>query len=81
MGNKRIINKSPNQAPEYNFSGTAMRLSKKRADRVLNYLLEKGIDKKRISTKGYAGRRPKVKHPKTKSEREMNMRVEVEIIK
>jgi outer membrane protein OmpA-like peptidoglycan-associated protein len=81
QGNKRIINKSPNLAPEYKFKGTAMRLSKKRADRVLNYLVEKGIDRKRISTRGYAGRKPKVKHPKSKSERELNMRVEVEILK
>lgn len=81
QGNKRIVNNSPSLSPEMKFKGSALRLSKKRADRVLNYLVEKGIDKKRISTRGFAGRKPKIKHPKSRSEREMNMRVEVEILK
>ena len=80
QGNKRIVNKGPKVKEEFQFKGSAHKLSKKRADRVYEYLIEKGIDKSRISTKGFAGKRPKIKNPETKSEKEMNMRVEITIM-
>ncbi|MFN6039944.1 MAG: OmpA family protein [Bacteroidota bacterium] len=80
QGNKRIVNKDPKLKEEFHFKGSAKKLSKKRADRVYDYLIEKGINRNRISSKGFAGKRPKIKNPETKSEKEMNMRVEITIM-
>jgi hypothetical protein len=60
--------------------GLSAKLSKKRAEIVYNYLIAKGIAKERLLVKGYAGRKPLIKHPKNKTERETNMRVEIKII-
>ena len=80
QGNKRIVNKGTNVKKEFQFKGSARKLSKERAERVYEYLLEKDVDKSRLSTRGFAGKRPKIKNPETKSEKEMNMRVEITIM-
>ncbi len=58
---------------EYN-----MKLSKKRADAVLNYLLEKGIQRSRI-TEEWNGEEMPVKDNSTKIGRAFNRRVEIKI--
>ena len=58
---------------EYN-----MKLSKKRADAVFNYLLEKGIDKSRI-TEEWKGEENPVRSNSTKFGRAFNRRVEIRI--
>jgi len=52
------------------------KLSKQRADSVMNYLVNMGIDKKRLSTKGYGFTRP-IASNLTKRGRAMNRRVEL----
>ncbi len=57
-----------------------MELSEKRAEAVMNYLMDRGISKKRISSKGYGPTQPL--YPNTSLEmRAKNRRVEVEILK
>ena len=80
MGNNRIDNIGNSVEEQFKFKGSAAKLSKKRAEKVYNYLIEKGIAEDRLLIKGYAGRKPIIKHPKNKAEREQNMRVEVKII-
>jgi outer membrane protein OmpA-like peptidoglycan-associated protein len=80
QGNRRINNSSKKLNDDLRFKGTAKKLSKKRADKVCEYLMGKGIKKDRISSKGFAGRKPVVKNPKSRSDREKNMRVEIEIV-
>ena len=52
------------------------KLSKQRADSVMNYLVKMGIDKKRLSTKGYGFTRP-IASNLTKRGRATNRRVEL----
>ena len=54
-------------------------LSQKRADAVVSYLLEKGIDKSRLSAKGYGHSKP-VNSNNTDEGRAANRRTEFEII-
>jgi outer membrane protein OmpA-like peptidoglycan-associated protein len=80
QGNNKI-NNTVNAIPmEYQFKGSASKLSKKRAEVVFNYLVQKGIASERLTVKGYAGRNPIIKHPKNRKEREINMRVEIKIV-
>lgn len=80
QGNNKI-NNTVNAIPmEYQFKGSASKLSKKRAEVVFNYLVQKGIASERLTVKGYAGRKPIIKHPKNRKEREINMRVEIKIV-
>jgi outer membrane protein OmpA-like peptidoglycan-associated protein len=58
-----------------------MKLSEKRAEAVLDYLVEKGINKKRLSAKGYGDTKKRVPEAKTFEEFEMNMRVEAVVTK
>jgi len=78
--NHFIDNDSKTVEEPFKFKGSSAKLSKKRAEMVYNYLIEKGIAKERLLVKGYAGRKPLIKHPKNKTERETNMRVEIKII-
>jgi len=80
QGNNAIDNTGNNVEEEYQFKGSASKLSKKRAEKVYDYLVKNGIDKERLSIKGFAGRRPVVKRPKNKKDRELNMRVEIKIV-
>ncbi|MCF8423607.1 MAG: OmpA family protein [Bacteroidia bacterium] len=80
QGNHFIDNTGKTVEEQFKFKGSSSKLSKKRAEIVYNYLIGKGIAKERLLIKGYAGRKPIVKHPKNKTERELNMRVEIKII-
>lgn len=56
--------------------GPAERVSKKRAKTVYKYLLQAGIDKDRISYKGYSDEIPAVWPEKTEEDAEANRRVD-----
>jgi len=55
-------------------------LSKKRAKFIYNYLIQKGIDKKRISYKGYGESYP-IYSNRRSSSRKKNRRIEVKLLK
>ena len=80
QGNHRINNVGAAIPMEMQFRGSARKLSFRRASVVLNYLTKKGIDRSRLIAKGYAGRKAKVKHPANDEERQLNIRVEFEIL-
>lgn len=79
-GNKYISKDKRQMDEELVFSGTAKKLSKKRAEAVRNYLVKSGVQKDRIAIKGYGGKKPIIEAPKNLKEGEKNMRVEVYII-
>jgi outer membrane protein OmpA-like peptidoglycan-associated protein len=58
----------------------AQKLSEARAKRVYNYLVESGIDKKRLTYKGYGGSMPIYAKPKFAYEEQANRRVEIKIV-
>lgn len=55
-------------------------LSCKRADSIRNYLVEKGIDQRRVTAKGYNDSKPKIRNAKTEEQHQQNRRVEIRII-
>ncbi|ADR20157.1 membrane protein [Marivirga tractuosa] len=55
-------------------------LSQKRSDKIKEYLVEKGINPKRLQSKGYGGARP-IASNKSEATRKLNRRVEFTIIK
>jgi outer membrane protein OmpA-like peptidoglycan-associated protein len=55
-------------------------LSLKRAEAVVNYLIEKGVDSKRLGAKGFGSERPLVSNDDEQEGREINRRTEIEII-
>jgi outer membrane protein OmpA-like peptidoglycan-associated protein len=61
-------------------SFAAQKLSEGRAKRVYNYLVESGIDKKRLTYKGYGGSMPIYAKPKFAYEEQANRRVEIKIV-
>lgn len=69
------------QGKEWNFKGSAFELSEERAEVVKDYLIEKGIDKKRIKAAGYGDTQKRIPDATTFEEFEKNMRVEALIIK
>jgi outer membrane protein OmpA-like peptidoglycan-associated protein len=58
----------------------SMKLSKKRAQRVVDYLVEGGVDEKRLKAIGFGNTKPIYKNPESEEEKEANRRVEVLII-
>jgi outer membrane protein OmpA-like peptidoglycan-associated protein len=54
-------------------------LSCKRAESIRNYLVENGIDPKRVTAKGYNDSKPKMRNAKTEEQHQMNRRVEIRI--
>lgn len=56
-------------------------LSYNRARAVFEYLVENGIDRKRMTYKGFGHRQPIVLFESTEAERTMNRRVEIKILK
>lgn len=55
-------------------------LSQKRSDRIKEYLVEKGVNSKRLQSKGYGGARP-IASNRSEATRKLNRRVEFTIIK
>jgi outer membrane protein OmpA-like peptidoglycan-associated protein len=55
-------------------------LSLKRAEAVVQYLVEKGVDSSRLSAKGFGAERPLVSNDDEQEGREINRRTEIEII-
>ena len=60
-------------------TGSAKELSKARADIIMRWLVNQGIDKKRMTLKGWGGK--KMIYGKTDSMAGRNVRVEIEILK
>ena len=58
----------------------SMKLSKKRAQRVVDYLIEGGVEEKRLKAIGFGNTKPIYKNPQSEEEKEANRRVEVLII-
>ena len=54
-------------------------LSRKRAKAVVEYLIDRGIDRRRLSYKGYGKRKP-VATNETKAGRRKNQRVEITVL-
>lgn len=81
-GNKKIykIRAYASLGEAWNFSGSAKKLSEKRAARIKEYLVENGVDKNRLVTKGYGGDRMIIENPVTIEEGQKNIRVEAVIL-
>jgi peptidoglycan-associated lipoprotein len=56
-------------------------LTCKRAQEIVNYLISKGIDKNRLTAKGYNAEKPIVIHAKTEEEHQVNRRTEFKILR
>lgn len=65
------------QGKEWNFKGSALKLSEKRAEAVKEYLVDNGVRKKRLTTVGYGDARKRIPDASTFEEFEQNMRVEI----
>ncbi len=68
------------QGPEWNFKGSALKLSEKRAEAVRDYLTNSGIEKKRLRAVGYGDSQKRVADASTFEDSEKNMRVEVLVV-
>lgn len=66
-----------NQGKEWNFKGSAYKLSEKRAEAVRQYLISNGVSKKRLTSVGYGDTRKRIPDAETFEEFEKNMRVEI----
>jgi len=69
------------QGKEWNFKGTALKLSERRAEAVMYYLIENGVSKKRLVAEGYGDSQKRIPDAKTFEEFEKNMRVEAVVTK
>ena len=58
-----------------------MKLSEKRAQNVVDYLIAKGVDKNRLSAMGYGESMPVKKNAQTEAEHQMNRRTTLKVIK
>jgi len=80
--NKIAKNKAyRNLGEEWNFQGSAKKLSQKRAEAIKKYLATNGVAAERMVPKGYGGSRAVIKYPETMEEGQENIRVEVVILK
>ncbi len=57
------------------------KLSQRRADSAVNYILSKGISKDKIKAVGYGENRLKIENAKTEEEHQLNRRTTVEVVK
>lgn len=62
-------------------SGMGEELSTKRAKKVYDYLVKRGIDKKRMSYQGYGGTKPLIRIENGIDDANKNRRVEIKVIK
>jgi len=58
---------------------SSQRLSKKRAKRIVEYLIESGIEPERLTAVGFGNTKPIYPKPETEEQKEANRRVEVKI--
>jgi len=65
------------QGKEWNFKGSAYKLSERRAEAVREYLIGNGVNKKRLTSVGYGDTRKRIPDAETFEEFEKNMRVEI----
>lgn len=70
-----------NLGEEWNFQGSARKLSLKRAETIKEFLVNNGISPERLTPKGYGGSKPIIDNPVTTGEGQRNIRVEVLILK
>lgn len=84
---ERLLNENPDMVVEIaghtdkiGNSAYNKQLSQKRATAVVNYVVQKGISKARISAKGYGEERPLASNDDEKEGRSMNRRVEFKIL-
>lgn len=61
-------------------SSAGMAISEARAKRVMQYLINFGIDPKRLTAVGYGGTKPAFENPQKSSEEQANRRVEIKIL-
>lgn len=69
------------QGKEWNFKGSSFELSEKRAEAVKDFLVNQGVSKKRLRTKGFGDTVKRIPDAKTFEESEKNMRVEILVTK
>jgi len=81
-GNNRIYKNKAyrNSGDEWNFSGSAKKLSKMRAETIKKYLILNGVNENRLIAIGYGGDRMIIKNPSTPEEGQENIRVEILIL-
>ncbi len=81
-GNNRISKnkKYEHLGEEWNFSGSAKKLSKMRAETIKKFLVQQGINPESLITVGYGGDKMIVKNPRTMKEAMRNIRVEVHVV-
>ncbi len=82
-GNKAVkkVAKNEHLGEEWNFIGSAKKLSKLRAEKIKNYLVKNGVKETQIQTMGYGGDRMIVEKPKNMKQAMQNIRVEIIVIK
>ena len=56
-----------------------LKLSQQRAEAAVAYIVSKGVDKSRITAKGYGESRPIVKNPKSEADYQRNRRTEFKV--
>jgi outer membrane protein OmpA-like peptidoglycan-associated protein len=81
-GNKTIkkTKRFAHLGDEWNFKGTAKKLSKLRAEKIKTYLVANGVEDAKLQTIGYGGDRMIIEKPKHMKQAMKNIRVEVIII-
>lgn len=81
-GNNKLKAKksNKNKEPQWNFSGTAKKLSLLRAEEIKSYLVSHGVNKNNIKTVGFGGDKMIVSNPKSPEALKKNARVEVVIV-
>ena len=57
----------------------SQRLSKKRAQKIMRYLVQNGIDPDRLKAIGYGNSKPLFQFPADDNQREANRRVEIKV--
>ena len=82
-GNKAVkkVAKNAHLGEEWNYSGSAKKLSKLRAEKIKDYLVQHGVKETQIQTMGYGGDRMIVEKPKNMKQAMQNIRVEIIVVK
>jgi len=62
-------------------NGYNQRLSQRRANSAVNYIIDKGISKNKIKAVGYGENRLKIPNAKNEEEHQLNRRTTVEVVK